>query len=351
MALTATIAVDAMGGECGPKVTVPAVVSFLSRYSEASVLLFGDQVVLNEQLDLQDLGSLGHRLKIHFSQSIVCDDDRPSSVFKAKRDSSMGLAMRAVSDGRAQACLSAGNTGALMALGLMFLKTLPGVSRPAICTTLPTTTGKTYVLDLGANVDCTAQQLYQFAAMANATAKIVEEIEAPSVRLLNIGEESTKGGQVIKEAAGLLTDDKEINYQGFIEGDGIFQGHANVVVCDGFSGNIALKTSEGFAKMIGDLLDSAVSKNWATRLIFGIFKRSFAHLRSHLDPSLYNGAYLLGLNGIVIKSHGNVSAGSFGHALDVALQAATLNLPQALAPLLERQLLSSYCNKGLVDDI
>ena len=147
-----------------------------------------------------------------------------------------------------------------------------------------------------------------------------------------------------------MTDDKEINYQGFIEGDGIFQGHADVVVCDGFSGNIALKTSEGFAKMIGDLLDSAVSKNWAARLIFGIFKRSFAHLRSHLDPSLYNGAYLLGLNGIVIKSHGNVSVRAFGHALDVALQAATRNLPQTLAPMLERQLLSS-CTKGSADDI
>ena len=350
MAHTATISVDAMGGECGPKVTVPAVFSFLKRYPEASVLLFGDQVVLNEQSVLHDLGSLGHRLKIHYSQSIVCDDDRPSSVLKAKRESSMGLALRAVSDGRAQACLSAGNTGALMALGLMFLKAFPGVSRPAICTTFPTVTGKTYVLDLGANIEGTAQQLYQFAAMANATAKIVEEMDEPSVRLLNVGQESTKGGQVIKEAAGLLIDDKEINYQGFIEGDGIFQGHADVVVCDGFSGNIALKTSEGFAKMIGDLLNSAVSKNWAARLIFGIFKRSFAHLKSHLDPSLYNGAYLLGLNGIVIKSHGNVSVRAFGHALDVALQAATRNLPQTLAPILERQLLSS-CNKGSADDI
>ena len=349
MALTAAIAVDAMGGESGPKVTVPAVLSFLKRHPEASVLLFGDQLVLNEQLELYDLVSLGHRLQVHHSGSVVFDDDKPSGVLKTKRDSSMGLAIRAVSDGRAQACLSAGNTGGLMALGLMFLKTLPGVSRPAICTTFPTVTGKTFVLDLGANIECTSQQLHQFAALANATAKIVEEMEAPTIRLLNVGEESTKGGQVVKKAAGLLIDDKEINYQGFIEGDGIFQGHADVVVCDGFSGNIALKTSEGFAKMIGDLLDSAMSKNWAARLIFRIFKRSFVRLRNHLDPSLYNGAYLLGLNGIVIKSHGSVSAGAFGHALDVALQAATHNLPQALAPMLESQLLS--CNKGSADDI
>ena len=345
----ATIAVDAMGGDFGPPVVVQSVISFLKRFPEISVLLFGDHSSLNEEFDRHDLSSVENRLQVHYSDITVCDDDSPSSVLKNKRDSSMGLAMQAVSEGRAQACLSAGNTGALMGLGLMFLKTLPGVSRPAVCTTFPTVTGKTYVLDLGANIECTAQQLYQFAVLANATAKIVEGIQAPSIKLLNVGEEGTKGGDVIKEAAGLLEDDNEISYRGFIEGDGIFQGHADIVVCDGFTGNIALKTSEGLAKMIGTLLDSAVSTNWATRLIFGTFKRSFAKLRSHLNPSLYNGAYLLGLNGVVIKSHGNASEGAFGHALDVALQAAIHNLPQTLAPLLESQLLSSR-NEGLTDD-
>jgi glycerol-3-phosphate acyltransferase PlsX len=262
----------------------------------------------------------------------------------------MGLAIQAVAEGKAEACLSAGNTGALMALGLIFLKTFPGVSRPAICTTFPTVTGKTYVLDLGANVECTAEQLYQFAVMASATAKLVDQIEAPSVRLLNIGEEGAKGGEVVKRASALLADDKKINYSGFIEGDGIFQGYADVVVCDGFSGNIALKTSEGFARMIGNILEGAVSRNVIARLVFGFFKRSFKHLRSHLDPSLYNGAYFLGLNGVVIKSHGNVSEEAFGHALDVAFQAATHNLPQALAPLLESQLKSNI-REGRGDDI
>lgn len=341
MAYTATIAVDAMGGALGSAVTVPAVVSFLHRRPEAVVLLVGDQAALREQLKGADIGALEERIQVQHTNLSVCDDDKPSSVLKNKRNSSMGLAIQAVAEGKAEACLSAGNTGALMALGLIFLKTFPGVSRPAICTTFPTVTGKTYVLDLGANVECTAEQLYQFAVMASATAKLVDQIEAPSVRLLNIGEEGAKGGEVVKRASALLADDKKINYSGFIEGDGIFQGYADVVVCDGFSGNIALKTSEGFARMIGNILEGAVSRNVIARLVFGFFKRSFKHLRSHLDPSLYNGAYFLGLNGVVIKSHGNVSEEAFGHALDVAFQAATHNLPQALAPLLESQLKSN----------
>jgi glycerol-3-phosphate acyltransferase PlsX len=330
-----------MGGALGSAVTVPAVVSFLHRRPEAVVLLVGDQAALREQLKGADIGALEERIQVQHTNLSVCDDDKPSSVLKNKRNSSMGLAIQAVAEGKAEACLSAGNTGALMALGLIFLKTFPGVSRPAICTTFPTVTGKTYVLDLGANVECTAEQLYQFAVMASATAKLVDQIEAPSVRLLNIGEEGAKGGEVVKRASALLADDKKINYSGFIEGDGIFQGYADVVVCDGFSGNIALKTSEGFARMIGNILEGAVSRNVIARLVFGFFKRSFKHLRSHLDPSLYNGAYFLGLNGVVIKSHGNVSEEAFGHALDVAFQAATHNLPQALAPLLESQLKSN----------
>jgi glycerol-3-phosphate acyltransferase PlsX len=330
-----------MGGALGSAVTVPAVVSFLHRRPEAVVLLVGDQAALREQLKGADIGALEERIQVQHTNLSVWDDETPSSVLKNKRNSSMGLAIQAVAEGKAEACLSAGNTGALMALGLIFLKTFPGVSRPAICTTFPTVTGKTYVLDLGANVECTAEQLYQFAVMASATAKLVDQIEAPSVRLLNIGEEGAKGGEVVKRASALLADDKKINYSGFIEGDGIFQGYADVVVCDGFSGNIALKTSEGFARMIGNILEGAVSRNVIARLVFGFFKRSFKHLRSHLDPSLYNGAYFLGLNGVVIKSHGNVSEEAFGHALDVAFQAATHNLPQALAPLLESQLKSN----------
>jgi glycerol-3-phosphate acyltransferase PlsX len=253
----------------------------------------------------------------------------------------MGLAINAVATRQVDACISAGNTGALMALGLINLKTLPGISRPAICTTFPTVEGRTYVLDLGANIHSSAAQLHEFAILADLTARLLDNIGNPTVRLLNVGVEDIKGSEELQQASLLLEGDSSINYVGFIEGDGIFEGIADIVVCDGFSGNIALKTTEGFANMISVILEDLVKKNWLARLVLGVFSRSFKDLKNRLDPSLYNGAYLLGLDGVVVKSHGSASRKAFGHALDVAIEAAAHNLPKALTPLLQEKLIDT----------
>ena len=252
----------------------------------------------------------------------------------------MGLAINAVATRQVDACISAGNTGALMALGLINLKTLPGISRPAICTTFPTVEGRTYVLELGANIHSAAGQLHEFAILADLTARLLDNIGNPTVRLLNVGVEDIKGSEELQQASLLLEGDSSINYVGFIEGDGIFEGIADIVVCDGFSGNIALKTSEGFASMIAALLEDLFSKSWLARVSLSLVSRSFKDLKTKLDPALYNGAYLLGLNGVIVKSHGSASTKAFGHALDVAISAAENNLPKALAPLLQTKLMS-----------
>jgi glycerol-3-phosphate acyltransferase PlsX len=329
-----------MGGEFGPSVTVPAVLDFLRTKPCATALVFGDDSKVRHYLEASSGSEVFSRVKCVHSDLSITDEEGPSSVLRKKQLSSMGLAVKAVSEQRADACISAGSTGALMALGLSNLKSLPGISRPAICTTFPTINGRSYVLDLGANIQCTADQLYQFALMASLTAKLMDGIVSPSVRLLNVGIEDTKGTSEVKRAAQLLEADHGINYCGFIEGDGIFQGIADIVVCDGFSGNIALKTTEGFAGMIANLLESLVTKNFLAKIALGLFSKSFTNLKTRLDPSLYNGAYLLGLNGIVVKSHGSASERAFGHALEVAYDAAQQNLPSALDPLLADQLMS-----------
>ena len=328
-----------MGGEFGPSVVVPALVACLKKNSNVKALVYGDERAVKKELSVHRESSVLHRIKVIHCDLHVTDSDKPSSVLRSKRSSSMGSAVKAVSDQEADACISAGNTGALMALGLFCLKTLPGISRPAICTTFPTVSGRTYVLDLGANIECSAEQLYQFAVLANFATQLLDNNPNPSIRILNVGIEKTKGSSHLHHAADLLENDTHLNYQGFIEGDGIFEGVADIVVCDGFSGNIALKTSEGFASMIKSLLEELFSKSWLARIALGLISRSFKDLKNKLDPALYNGAYLLGLNGVVVKSHGSASTKAFGHALEVAISAAERNLPKALAPLLETKLI------------
>ena len=339
------IAVDAMGGEFGPRVTVSALLLCLARHSNVTALVFGDRLSLEAELTACSDSNLRSRVVVRHSGLTVSDHDKPSVVLRTKQSSSMGLAVKAVLEEEADACISAGNTGALMALGLVNLKTLPGISRPAICTTFPTMSGRTYVLDLGANIDCSAEQLHQFGMLGTLTARLLDGVDDPRVGLLNVGKEATKGSESLQSAAALLDGDESINYGGFLEGDEIFKGTADVVVCDGFSGNIALKTSEGLANMITSMLDDLLSKSWLARLTFGLVNRSFKQLIDRLNPAFYNGAYLLGLNGVVVKSHGSASQKAFGHALDVAIEAAEHNLPKALAPLLERKLIESKSDK------
>ena len=324
-----------MGGDFGPRVIVAALITSLRKHPGASALVFGDQQMLATELSTCTDSSLLSRIDVRHCDSVIADEDKPSSVLRHKQDSSMGLAVQAVADGEAQACISAGNTGALMALGLVRLRTLPGISRPAICATYPTSLGRSYMLDLGANLECSPQQLHQFALLGSLTAQALEGIAAPTVRLVNVGEEETKGGENMAQTAALLSADPLINYLGYVEGDGIFEGNTDVVVCDGFTGNVALKTSEGLATMINGMFKALLASSWVAR-IGAIFMRTLlVELKSRLDPAFYNGAYLLGLNGVVVKSHGGASKKAFGHALDVALDAAKHNLPGVLSPILQ----------------
>ena len=328
-----------MGGDLGPRVTVSALLDFLNSHHQVYALVFGDQTQVGEQLSLHCKDpSILARIEVRHSDSQVVDSDKPSAVIRHKRESSMGLALQALAGGEAQAFVSAGNTGAIMALGLHFVKPLPGISRPAICTTIPTASGHSYVLDLGANPVCSAMQLYEFALLGALTAKELESIEAPSVRLLNVGEESNKGREDIQQAAALLEADGAINYCGYIEGNGIFQGGTDVIVCDGFAGNVALKTSEGLALMVAAQFRQAVGRGWLSRLAMGLLRKPLSQLKVQLDPALYNGAYFLGLNGVVVKSHGSASQTGFVRALQVATQAAEHNLPEILSPILKHKL-------------
>jgi len=263
---------------------------------------------------------------VHASE-VVSMDDPVSVALRNKKDSSMRVAINQVKEGRAQAAISAGNTGALMAVSRFVLKTLKGIDRPAICTAIPTRDGHCHMLDLGANVDSEPEHLLQFALMGDAVVRAVDGIEKPRVALLNIGEEEIKGNEQIKEAAHLLQDNPLLNYVGFVEGDGIFRGEADVIVCDGFVGNVALKTMEGVASMIGGMIREEVSRSWLNKLSAVLALPLLRGLKSRLNPQRYNGASLVGLNGVVVKSHGGADVEGFLAALQVALHEAQRNVP------------------------
>ena len=315
--MTITIAIDCMGGDYGPRVTVPAALAALKRHPELSVILVG----LEEQLRPLVASDAGGRIALRHASEIVGMDESPALAMRNKKDSSMRVAVNLVKSGEANACVSAGNTGALMAISRFVLKTLPGIDRPAICTTLPTTTGHTHVLDLGANVDSGPEHLLQFGIMGAMLVAAVEHKERPTVGLLNIGEEEIKGNEVVKRAAELLRD-SGLNFIGNIEGDGVYKGEADVVVCDGFVGNVALKISEGLAQMLATFLRQAFKKNLFTRLAALAALPVLNAFKARADHRRYNGACLLGLKGVVVKSHGSADDFSFGNAITVAFETA-----------------------------
>ena len=313
---TKKIAIDAMGGDFGPEVTVPAAKKALGQYPDLELVLVGQQDKLQPQLQAHGLSN-EPRLGIHHAAEIVGMDEIPAVALKKKKDSSMRVAINLVKDGVVSACISAGNTGALMATGKFVLKTIPGIHRPAICTSLPTVTGHTHMLDLGANIDCSPEHLMQFAVMGSVLAQSVDDNPTPSIGLLNIGSEAIKGNEVVKEANKLIAA-TSLNYAGFIEGDDIYTGKVDVVVSDGFVGNVSLKTAEGLAALVTTVLKKEFKQSLLSKLAALISLPILNKVRHTLDPRQYNGASLLGLNGIVIKSHGSADVDAFSNAIKIA---------------------------------
>lgn len=307
-----------MGGDHGPSVTVPAAIRFLAEHPSANLVMVGQRDVLHPLLgDHRD----DSRIRIVHASEVVGMDESPALALRNKKDSSMRVAINLVKSGEADACVSAGNTGALMAISRFVLKMLRGIDRPAICAPVPTAKGHTHMLDLGANVDCGPDHLLQFGIMGAMLVAAMEHKDQPTVGILNIGEEEIKGNEVVKAAAELLRS-SGLNFIGNVEGDGIYRGEADVIVCDGFVGNVALKTSEGLAQMLASSLRKEFKRNWLTKLaaliaisVLNNFKRQFDHRR-------YNGAILLGLKGISVKSHGSADALAFGNAIHRAYEAA-----------------------------
>lgn len=311
-----TVAIDAMGGDHGPHVTVPAAIRCLAKLDDLNVVLVGPQDVIAAELKAQR-AEPGPRLRVHHASQVVAMDEAPAAALRGKKDSSMRVAIDLVKSGEADACVSAGNTGALMATARFVLKTLPGIDRPALATVMPTIKGHVLVLDLGANVDCTAEHLLQFGVMGAMLVSAIERKASPSIGLLNVGEEDIKGNEVVKRAAELLRASR-LNFYGNVEGDDIFKGTTDVVVCDGFVGNVTLKASEGLAKMVAATLRTEFRRNWLTRLS-GILAMPVMNAFKHrLDPRRYNGGTLLGLKGVVVKSHGSADRFAFENAIETA---------------------------------
>ena len=317
-----TIAVDCMGGDHGPTVTIPAALEFLTSHPNATLILVGLEDDLKTALASSQCASqFSNRWSIQHASQVVGMDEGPALALRNKKDSSMRVAINMVKEGRAHACVSAGNTGALMAISRFVLKMLPDIDRPAICSILPTIKGHTHMLDLGANVDCTAEHLLQFGIMGAMLVSAIEHNPKPAVGLLNIGEEEIKGNEVVKKAAELLKA-SGLNFIGNIEGDGIYMGDADVIVCDGFVGNVALKTSEGLARMVSIFIREAFTQNWLTKIVALFAVPVLNHFKRRVDPRRYNGAVLLGLKGISVKSHGSADEVSFANAIGRAYEAA-----------------------------
>lgn len=323
------IAVDAMGGDFGPSVTVPASLAFLENHPEAAILLVGQPAALSGQTQFSRLQT-HPRCQVVAASEVVAMDDPIEVALRRKKDSSMRVAIMQVKEGAALAAVSAGNTGALMAIARYLLKTLEGIDRPAIAALMPNAKGEaTTVLDLGANVDCTPEHLLQFAVMGSALVSVLKHNDTPSVGLLNIGEEVIKGNDIIKKAGELLRsagNSGDLNFFGNIEGNDIFKGTTDIVICDGFVGNVALKTSEGLATMIVGFLRAEFSRNIFTKTAAIMAYPVLNALKNRMDYRRYNGAALLGLRGLVFKSHGSADAFAFEQALNRAYDAARNNL-------------------------
>ena len=335
--MSAPIAIDAMGGDFGPHRIVPACVASLAEFPSLHLVLVGQASLLEELIALHP-GVDRARLQIEHASEVIAMDERPTHALRGKPDASMRVMLELVRRGRAAAAVSAGNTGALMALALYLLKPLPGIDRPAMVTAMPTDRGVCHLLDLGANVDCSAEQLYQFAVMG-AVAAEAQGLQQPRVALLNVGTENIKGNQQVKLAASLLQQAQGLNYIGFVEGDGLYRGEADVVVCDGFVGNILLKSSEGLVSMISARIEALFSESLVSKLAGAVAMPLLKRLQGELAPARHNGASFLGLQGIVVKSHGSATVEGFQSAIRRAVIEVRENLPQRLHGRLEDLLL------------
>lgn len=331
MTVRPVIALDVMGGDGGPSVTIAAAEIARERYPNIRFMLFGRETEIRAAL--ASAPRVAADAIIRHTDEEVLGTDKPSQVLRRARRSSMGMAIDSVKAGDAQAAVSAGNTGALMAIAKLTLRTMPGIDRPALAAILPTRTAESVVLDLGANTECDEHNLVQFAVMGAALARVALGLKRPKVALLNIGEEDLKGTHELKAAHAMLraATDLPLEFTGFTEGDKIGSGEVDVVVTDGFSGNIALKAIEGTAKLVVALLTDAFKSSTRTKLGFLMSRPALRALRSHLDPNNHNGAVFLGLNGIVIKSHGSADARGFANAIGVAQDLVTDDIARKIA--------------------
>jgi glycerol-3-phosphate acyltransferase PlsX len=340
-----TVAIDAMGGDHGPHVTVSAALNALESDGQLNIVLVGLSDAIEAELKSLKT-TTSPRLRIHHASEVVTMDEQPQSALKNKKNSSMRVAINLVKSGEASACVSAGNTGALMATARFVLKTLPGIDRPAIAGIFPSQKGKTYILDLGANADCTPEQLLQFAVMGSMLVSCVEHKENPTVGLLNIGSEDIKGNEVVKKTGELLRA-SHLNFYGNIEGNDIFKGTTDVVVCDGFVGNVTLKASEGLAQMMGRFLAQEFKRNWLTKLMGLVAMPVLKAFKNRMDPRNYNGASFLGLRGIVVKSHGGADSVAFLNAIHTAVEESRSGVLKRITQQLEIEHIQSQQSKSI----
>lgn len=334
-----------MGGDHGLSVVIPACVRAARKNPNLQLILVGDQHQVTKHLKKQGI-TLPHPNKqfiIEHASEVVAMDELPSHALRNKKDSSMRVAINLVKEERAAACVSAGNTGALMATARFVLKTLPGIDRPAIIAELPTFKGRTRVIDLGANIDSCAEHLFQFTVMGSALIQAVDKKPKPKIALLNIGVEEIKGNDQVKRTAHMLSECKLFNYVGYVEGDHFYSGDVDLVVCDGFVGNVALKASEGLAKLMLTVLKECFMKNWLTKLVGLMARPALSHLKNRMDPGRYNGASMLGLNGIVVKSHGGANVFAFECAIEEAVSQVKNNVVD-----LVRDQITDFMNQGLL---
>lgn len=335
-----------MGGDHGLPVVIPACIRATQRNPNLHLMLVGDETLVFSHLKKHGVSLTersGSQFTVIHASQVVGMDELPSHVLRNKKDSSMRVAISLVKDGKAQACVSAGNTGALMATARFVLKTLPGIDRPAIIATLPTHKGSTRVIDLGANVDSCAEHLFQFAVMGSALIQAVDKKPRPRIALLNIGVEEIKGNDQVKRTAHMLAECKLMNYVGYVEGDQFYTGDVDLIVCDGFVGNVALKASEGIARLMTNVLKESFARNWLSKLIGLLASPVLSHLKKRMNPSEYNGASMLGLNGIVIKSHGGANQEGFQCAINQAVSQVQNNVVE-----LVRDQITDFINQGLL---
>ena len=326
MAKKITIAVDAMGGDQAPQMVIDGIADARRLFPQTKFHIYGDEALI--QPLLAPYPELSAASEVFHTSSVVSNDDKPSQALRRGRQSSMGLAIQAVKDGTAEVAISAGNTGALMALAKFMLRTMPGIDRPALISPMPTIRGESVMLDLGANVECDSNNLVQFAIMGAAYVRTVMGLSKPTVALLNVGVEDLKGKDSIKAAADVLRDFDQLplTFVGFVEGNDITAGAVDVVVTDGFTGNVALKTVEGTARLMADLLGRAFRSTLFSKIGYFFARQGLKSLRDHMDPNNHNGGVFLGLNGLVMKSHGSANAHGFASAVTSAIDMAQNDL-------------------------